>query len=139
MAINPIFAARVTDQQECRFLQRDLFDRYIKSLKPGQLLKIVVKKVGPGDQIRSVEANSYYWAVVVSILADEFGYSKEEMHDSLGLMFRQTKDDFIPTIEKTSQMSSKRFWEYIEDVRRFFAMEYNITIPDPNQAEGDNR
>jgi hypothetical protein len=73
---------------------------------------------------------------VIDILADEYGYSKQEMHDTLGLMFRRTRDEFLPTIERTSQMTSKRFWEYIEEVRRFFAIEYNITIPDPNKVEG---
>lgn len=136
MAVNPIFAARVTDQHQCSFVQRDLFDRYIRSLKPGQMLKIVVKKMGSGDSLRSIRANSYYWGCVIDILAEEWGYSKEEMHDALGLMFRQTRDEFIPTIERTSQMSSRRFWEYIEQVRRWASMDYNINIPDPNKVEG---
>jgi hypothetical protein len=136
MSINPIFAAVIDDHGKIKMTQEDIFIHYLKSFKPGDRLKVIVKPFKAGDRIRSIKANAYYWGVVIDILHLEFGYEKEEMHDALGLMFRQSRDEFVPTIRSTTTMSSAEFWEYIERVRRWAAIEYNVTIPDPNKVEG---
>ena len=41
---------------------------------------------------RSGALNQYYWKVVVSILGDELGYSKEEMHEVLKAKFLYKKE-----------------------------------------------
>jgi|SRR5690606_31581110 len=63
---------------------------------------------------RSREQNSYYFAVVVKILSDYFGYNTDEMHEILKLQFNSRKieikteyfevyDDSIFEFEKPAQ------------------------------------
>jgi hypothetical protein len=136
MPVYRVFAATVNDRGGINFHDQEALHKHLASFKEGDNLKVIIKPFKTGDSIRSVRANAYYWGVVIDILRLEFGYEKEEMHDALGLMFRRSVDEFLPTIQKTSDMNSREFWEYIERVRRWAAMEYNITIPDPNKAEG---
>ena len=43
----------------------------------------VIVTVGKIAHDRSGQQNKYYWAVIVDILAEYFGYTKDEMHDVL--------------------------------------------------------
>jgi hypothetical protein len=134
MAIHQIFVADIINgqllpQQE-KIWQQTLRYHEDKEHK----VKIIIKPFKAGDSIRSMDANAYYWGVVIEILRQEFGYEKEEMHDALGLMFRRDFTKAVPTIINTSTMSSADFWEYISRIRTWAAVDYNITIPDPNKV-----
>jgi len=135
MAINTIFIADVDDNGMFKYHQHEAFYKYMKSFKPGTRVKVIIKPFKAGDRIRSIDANAYYWGCVIEILRMEWGYEKEEMHDALGLMFRRDYSKPVPTIIRTSNMSSRDFWEYIERIRRWAASEFNIVIPDPNKVD----
>ena len=137
MAINQIFAGTVgIDNWELKiaFQQPEAWQKTLESLN-GKRVKVVIKEFKAGDNIRSITANSYYWGIVVEILRHEFGYEKLEMHDALGLMFRQDWSKVPPTIIKTSTMSSRDFWDYINRVQIWASTEYGLYIPDPNKVE----
>jgi hypothetical protein len=46
--------------------------------------------------------NKYYWAVVIPILADHFGYTSAEMHSAIGMYFWTVKDVKIPYVYSTA-------------------------------------
>ena len=48
----------------------------LKNLQSG-VYKVTLQKI---KDSRSLNQNKYYWAVVVSVLASEVGYFKDEMH-----------------------------------------------------------
>ena len=134
MATTPIFVGTI-ENEKVVLNQPKQYASYVAAMKDGQTVKVTVKPFKAGDRIRSIEANAYYWAVVIEYLRQEFGYEKEEMHDALGIHFRRDFSDQLQRIVRTSTMASEEFWEYIERVRRWAATEYNIYIPDPNQVE----
>ena len=114
---------------------RNNFDLYCNNFEDGTEVWIVIRKYDP-KKPRSLEANNYYWGVVVEILRHYCGYEKDEMHDALGMMFRVIEPvDKIPTIQGTSDMDSPTFWDYIERVRRWAATDLGVYIPDPNETE----
>ena len=134
---NPIFVGKIKAGQ-VHLDNPHLYHEFLKGMKEDQRVKVMVKPFRAGDNIRSIQANAYYWGVVIEILRNDpivGGYTKEEMHDALGVMFRQRYDGFIPTVERTSTMSSSDFWEYIETVRRWASTYANCYIPDPNEVE----
>jgi hypothetical protein len=134
MGYSTIFVASV----ESGSIKHQMPDAWLKTVQAleGKRVKLTIKEFKAGDNARSIKANSYYWGIVIGMLVDEFGVnSKEEMHDILGMMFRRNYEGEFPTIDRTSQMSSKRFWDYIERVRIWAATEYNVSIPDPNRVE----
>jgi len=131
MAIHQKFAAKV-DGYGLKFTQPDAWANTLQSYK-GKTVRVVIKPVGE-DNIRSLDANAYYWGVVVEIIRNDLGYEREEMHDALGFMFRMDYKGPMPTVKRTSTMSSQEFWDYIERIRRWYATEYQGFIPDPNKV-----
>lgn len=112
---------------------------FLQSFKPDTQVYVTVQKAG-ANRARSDLQNNYYWGVVIELTRNFCGYSKEEMHDAFGMMFRKMEAvDGIPTIRSTTTMSTEEFSEYVENCRRFAAEELRVYIPDPNEVEMDTR
>ncbi len=86
---------------------------------------------------RSGALNQYYWKVVVSILGDELGYSKEEMHEVLKAKFLYKKEkigeEWVRISKSTTDLNNVEFINYIDMIKIFASMELSIYIPDPNE------
>lgn len=85
---------------------------------------------------RTEAQNKYYWAVVVNILGDYFGYSPEEMHQALKMKFLMLEDadKKVPTTMSTTYLSTAEFSEYVEKIKRWAAEEYQVDIPDAGRV-----
>ena len=80
---------------------------------------------------RSLEQNAYYFGVVVKILSEYTGYSKEETHDALRIKFlRIGGSDDLPTIKSTTKLSTKEMTDYIEGIKIWAITECDVFIPD---------
>ncbi len=88
---------------------------------------------------RSVQENRYYWGVIVKILADEFGYFPEEMHDVLKRLFLQYEkpNQITGEVERfarsTKDLTTEEAEEYYDKIRIWALSEYSILIPLPNE------
>ena len=98
-----------------KLLDREQFDNVISKLQGDYYIEL--KETG----VRSAPQNNYYWNIV-RILADELGYTENEMHETI-------KNHF--DIESTKTLSTKEFASFIEKLVRWSAIELNIVIPDP--------
>jgi hypothetical protein len=98
-----------------KLLDREQFDNVISKLQGDYYIEL--KETG----VRSAPQNNYYWNIV-RILADELGYTENEMHETI-------KNHF--DIESTKTLSTKEFASFIERLVRWSAIELNIVIPDP--------
>ena len=94
---------------------REEFDRAISKLQGEYYIEL--KETG----VRSSQQNNYYWNIV-RILADELGYTENEMHSTIKNHFE---------VESTKTLSTKEFASFIERLVRWSAIELNIVIPDP--------
>lgn len=86
---------------------------------------------------RSLQANRYYWGVVIHYLSEYTGYDAEEMHEALAMKFLRIEDCPLtgaPRRARTPETNSAQFARYVDDCIRF-AAELGIVIPDANQAE----
>ena len=122
----PIFTGNVKNGK-LFFEDRETFDRYLTSLI-GQVQIIVKKK----RKQRSVEQNNYYWGVVIPILMDYCGYTKEQMHNALIMMFLKVEGK-IPTFRGSSELNTLEFCEFVDRVVIWAAMELNVVIPPPEK------
>jgi hypothetical protein len=88
---------------------------------------------------RSGNQNRYYWAVVVSVLASELGYFKDEMHDILRRKFLgYTKPNPATGEEEwfaksTTTLNTQEMEEYLESIRVWAINALDIYIPLPNE------
>lgn len=96
--------------------------------------KKVTITITPFRKPRSGAENRYYHGVVVSMLADEFSFTPEEMHEALKLKFLLDKTRKIPTVKSTAQLSTVEFETYLSQIRIWASKEYQIDIPNPNET-----
>jgi hypothetical protein len=117
------------------YQNKDKFDDHVLSYEG----KTVVITVGEQKKRRSLNLNSYYWAVVVKLLSEETGYDKDEMHEVLKSMFLRTryqiKGIWIDGTKSTTKLSNKEMNDYLEEVKRFATTTLGVYIPDPNEVE----
>jgi hypothetical protein len=63
---------------------RAAFDSSMAALREGMQVEIAVMAL---RATRSIQANRYYWGVIVQLLSEYTGYSVDEMHDVLKAKF----------------------------------------------------
>ena len=128
--ITPVFYGRVSRGS----LQADSrFHSYLGSLE-GLEIEIVVRKK---RSKRSDQVNRYYWGVVVSMIADHCGYTKDECHDALKLKFLGSRPDEngLTKMRSTASLSKDEFSQYLNSVVQFAAISLSVFIPGPNDVE----
>ena len=117
------------------YQNKELFDDHMLSYEG----KTVVITVGEQKKRRSLNLNSYYWAVVVKLLSEETGYDKDEMHEVLKSMFLRTryqiKGVWEDSTKSTTKLTHKEMSEFIEEVKRFASTTLGVYIPDPNEVD----
>ena len=80
---------------------------------------------------RSNPQNSYYFKVVVGLIAEEIGDTLENTHEALKAKFLYDMSGELPKVRSTTDLSTVEFDEYMEAVKRWASEYLNIYIPDP--------
>ena len=119
---------------------KDYFLRYLRNFREGTLVHLVVKEARrqrtSGKDDEKSNENGYYWGVVIPVLADEFGYSSDEMHEALKIKFMRTGGtDELPRIGSTARLNTKDWENLMEKIRIWALTEHDIKIPLPNEAD----
>ena len=132
--ITPIFTGTVK-KGKMVISNRNDFLAYISTLE-GKTIEVVVRKQ---KNTRSVRQNAYYWTVCVKMLADETGYTTDEMHDILRGMFLAKIIMFagkeVVTVQSTTSLSTSEMEEYLSSIRQWASVELNCYVPDPNETD----
>ena len=90
---------------------------------------------------RSIQQNRYYFGVVVELLAEHTGYTRDETHDILKMQFLpkqlavcdgngEVKGEFVVG-GSTRKLTTTEFQQYIEAIQRWAAETLDVFIPDP--------
>jgi hypothetical protein len=132
----PIFTGKVNSPNDAPY-STIFYDEQLKLrkyLQPlnGQRVEVIIRKPKTS---RSTLQNSYYFGVVVEILAKELGYDKDEIHEILKYKFLQSNAMGMPYVKSTTKLSTGEFEDYLEKIRRWAAEFLNINIPLPNECE----
>lgn len=111
----------------------ELFKKHLRSLD-GKWIWLTVERF---SKQRSLNQNRYYWGVVINILKDEIGYTKNEMHDALRRHFLTVEEEgkILPTVKSTTELDTMGFEEYLQEVREWADTEMDIVIPLPNEVD----
>ena len=117
------------------FQNREQFDKDLLG-NEGKTVFITVREQ---KNRRSLNLNSYYWAVVVKLVSVETGYDKEEAQEVLKSMFLRTryqiKGIWVDGMKSTTKLSNQEMTDYIDEVKRFASSSLSLYIPDPNEVE----
>jgi hypothetical protein len=99
----------------------------------GKEVFVTIKEFKPN---RSLNQNSYYWGIVIEILSDFTGYSRDEMHEVLKTKFLSYKvkilhEEFVIT-KSTTSLTTQEFEDYLRLIREW-ASTMGCYIPLPNE------
>lgn len=85
---------------------------------------------------RSDNQNRYLWGVVYKLISETTGYTCEESHEAMKMLFLRVNRDGLPdTVKSTAALSTSDFEEYAENIRRWASVEINCYIPLPNEVD----
>jgi hypothetical protein len=94
-------------------------------------------------QTRSLPQNKYYWGVIVPILASEFGYYKDEMHELLRRKFLaytrvnpHTGEEEL-FAKSTTKLNTAEMEIYLDSIRTWALSEFSVYLPLPNEILGE--
>lgn len=137
----PVFEAHI-EKGKLKMLDfaREGMKRWVATFKDGTNVDVVIRK---HRKKRTTLQNSYYWAVVIPILANHFGHDNaEDMHEDLKRAFNPVPSKIDPNERiggSTTKMSTEEFFSdetsYVERICRWAAMEHEVYIPPPEKVE----
>jgi len=89
-------------------------------------------------KIRSVNQNAYLWGVVYKLISEYTGYTTDEVHYEMAMMFhyefRKRFDGSMVKVPKsTAKMSTVEFNNYWEQIQIFASTNWDLNIPSPNE------
>lgn len=115
---------------------RRQFDAYLTRFE-GHEVEVEVRK---RRSKRSGQQNKYWHGVVVALLAEHCGYSKDEMHEALKAKFLATEDLALGLIKigSTAKLSTAGFADLIDRVSLWAAEDLGVIIP-PAEVEPRKR
>lgn len=115
------------------------FDRQIAQMKDGWEIEIALTR---RRATRSIQANAYYWGIVLHALSDHTGYTEDELHDICKakclprrLAINNGNGEVVGEFVlggSTRSLNTNEFYEYVERVRQW-AAELDCYIPDPHE------
>jgi len=84
---------------------------------------------------RSLSINRYYWGVVLPMIENETGHTKEELHSLFKSMFlvveiRKVLGKDVRIVRSTTDLTTGEFMQYLDRI----AAEVNIELPNPEDA-----
>ena len=126
----PIFSGKV-EKGKLILQEQDRFNTYLVSLGK-QDITLVVRT---WRKHRSIQQNKFLWAVPYQLISEATGYTREEVHDAMRLMFLKDEERAIPTLKSTTSLSTIEMNEYWAKMQQFAAEKLNLIIPEPNEVE----
>jgi hypothetical protein len=120
---------------------RRAFDQQIAQMREGWQLEVAVSRLRAA---RSVQANRYYWGVVVELISEHTGYTPEEVHDFLKAKFIPKRlamakgngeivDEYVLG-GSTRRLNTVEFYAYCEVIRQWAIERLDVYIPTPEEA-----
>lgn len=83
---------------------------------------------------RSLPQNNFYWAAIVTALAEETGHTPMEIHEALKHQFLSRVEGKLEITRSTADLTTAEFSEYCERCR-VLAAELGVNVPNPGEYE----
>lgn len=101
--------------------------------------------ITPRKAARSIQANRYYWGVVVELIAEHTGYTPDEIHELLKAKFLpkrlavcdgngEVQGEFVIG-GSTTKLNKIEFGEFISSIRLWASESLQVVIPDPDTGQ----
>lgn len=123
---------------------RQALKRTLATWKDGEY----IVRIERAHATRSLQANAFYWGVVVELLAEHTGYTPDEIHEVLKAKFLpkrlavcdgngEIRDELVIG-GTTTTLDNVEFSDYISRIRQWAVEDLGVVIPDPDPNWRDN-
>jgi hypothetical protein len=132
----PIHKGKVINKRFTPY-QVEKYFVWLESLEGEEVDCVIKKKQKP----RSVPENKYYWAVIIGAVSDITGYTEDEAHEAMKLLFLRKKEAYrgdrkLPeTVRSTTELTTVEFENYLSSIRQWASAEFGYYIPLPNEVD----
>jgi hypothetical protein len=118
--------------------QKNILDKWLMCLN-GKEVEVVIKI---RRNKRTIPQNSYYWGVVLDLIAESTGYTTQELHEFFKRLFLKKVIKIggvdYEVSESTSKLNTEQFSDYIEKIKKFAVMKLDLHIPSPDEIDYEN-
>jgi len=87
---------------------------------------------------RSIQQNRYYFKVIVSLISEHTGFTKDETHEILKSLFlgqyKLINGRSVRTYQSTTTLTTIAMEKYFEDIRVWSVSELSVPIPLPDEV-----
>ena len=132
--MKPIFLCKIEKGKVSHF-DEDVFYLYIEQWE-GMECDLTIEK---HKSSRTIQQNKYLWGVVYKMISDETGYTVEEAHELCKTLFIKKHLDVgekrYVVIGSTTELSTKEFTDYIENIKMWASKELSLVIPEAENVE----
>jgi hypothetical protein len=109
------------------------YNKYLSNLQ-GEVNVIVEKQ----KRQRSLPQNNWYWGVAIKMIAEETGYTPQEIHSLLKTLFLKDlliiNGEPIEIVKSTTELDTKKFsQDYWQRIQVWAAETLNLNIPNPDE------
>jgi hypothetical protein len=124
-----VFVGLVQDGK-LRLDSKKQYDAYITRFE-GDEVEVTVRK---RRSRRSEQQNGYYWSVVIPLMAEHCGYTRDEMHEAIKAKFLGQEDQSrgLLRIGSTARLNTLEFADLVDRVILWAAHELGVIIPAPD-------
>ena len=116
--------------------RKDKFMEYISQLP--EKIEIVVRAK---TNSRSANQNKYYWGVVIELIAQHTGHTKDEIHEILKARSDVCRDCLVLNnktygiIKSTTSLDTKQMEIFLAECRQWASQELGVFVPLPNEVD----
>lgn len=108
----------VIKDRTLKFVNLDYLKNFLREMPENQYLVIDIEK---RKNIRSNNQNAMYWGLILPTIANDLGYTSDELHSVFKRMFLPRKYITIKGKRKlvdptTTKLTTQQFTEYIEKI-----------------------
>jgi hypothetical protein len=132
--MTPIFQGTYKDGK-LHIVNRKGFATYLSTFN-GLPFELIARKP---RKARTTNQNNYYWGIVLALISQTTGHEPDELHEAFKRKFLTKHNEHgLEFVQSTTELSTADMVYYVEQVRRFAAMELETIIPDPNEVENES-
>ena len=130
----PIFWGTIGEDGRLIIHDQKRLKEYLTGLKKGEV-EITIRR---WRKNRTLPQNSFYWAVILELVAEYTGMEIEEVHQTFERKFLSYRKFYkgrsYPFVRRCSSLSTAEFSEYIDKIIAFASQEFGIMFPQPNEV-----
>ena len=98
-------------------------------------------EIRPVENDRTTRQNNYLWGVVYKLASEHTGFTPLEVHEVFKRRFltyeKSYQDKLYEFTKSTTELTTREFADYVDEVRRYCEAELGLLIPDPEIVYDD--